>query len=143
MPLPASALPPPLLATDSRRRRSLISLTPLIDVVFILLVFFMLTSSFLNWRAIELNAPGRTAAGITTQDTLLIEIRQDGLRLDGESLGLPALSEQVIARLEQTPDQRIQIRPAPGVALQRAVEVLDRLSAAGAGNLSLIRAAQK
>ncbi len=33
---------------EPRRRRSLISLTPLIDVVFILLVFFMLASSFLG-----------------------------------------------------------------------------------------------
>ena len=32
----------------------LISLTPLIDVVFILLVFFMLASSFLDWRSIDL-----------------------------------------------------------------------------------------
>ena len=44
------------------RRRPLISLTPLIDVVFILLVFFMLASSFLDWRSIDLNAPAQAAA---------------------------------------------------------------------------------
>lgn len=40
-----------LLASKPRRR---ISLTPLIDVVFILLMFFMLTSSFVQWREIDL-----------------------------------------------------------------------------------------
>ncbi|OOC09384.1 ExbD/TolR family protein, partial [Thioalkalivibrio halophilus] len=46
----------PTLDTGRPRRRNLISLTPLIDVVFILLVFFMLASSFLDWRAVELEA---------------------------------------------------------------------------------------
>ena len=49
-------------ATAPSRRR-LISLTPLIDVVFILLIFFMLASSFLDWRAIGLDAPADATAG--------------------------------------------------------------------------------
>jgi biopolymer transport protein ExbD len=37
--------------------RRLISLTPLIDVVFILLVFFMLASSLIKWQAVEMGEP--------------------------------------------------------------------------------------
>ncbi|MEM6945656.1 MAG: biopolymer transporter ExbD, partial [Pseudomonadota bacterium] len=43
---------PPRLANRPRKRLR-ISITPLIDVVFILLVFFMLASSFLDWRSIR------------------------------------------------------------------------------------------
>ena len=50
------------LSDARRRRRSLISLTPLIDVVFILLIFFMLASSFSTEEAIELSMPGSGAA---------------------------------------------------------------------------------
>ncbi len=60
--LPMSAIftpLPSLRAVTDGRRRALISLTPLIDVVFILLVFFMLPSSFLDWRAIDLDPPGQ------------------------------------------------------------------------------------
>lgn len=129
----------PRLAS-SRRRRALISLTPLIDVVFILLVFFMLASSFLDWRAIDLSAPAEAAAGSSMEGVLLVEIRNDGLRLSGESLALEDLVLEIEARVAENPEQRVLVRPAEGVTLQEAVEVLDRVAKAGASDLSLIRA---
>ena len=50
------------LAAAAQKKRPLISLTPLIDVVFILLVFFMLASSFLDWRSIDLSTPAAAEA---------------------------------------------------------------------------------
>ncbi|WP_119166572.1 ExbD/TolR family protein [Algihabitans albus] len=135
----ASAPSPPRLASRASRRRALISLTPLIDVVFILLIFFMLASSFLDWRAIELNAPAQAAAGASVEGALLVEVRSDGLRLSGETVSLDGLATRVAARIETTPDQRVLVRPASGVALQEAVAVLDRLTAAGVSELSLVR----
>ena len=72
------------LGQPQGRRRPLISLTPLIDVVFILLVFFMLASSFLDWRSIDLNAPAQAAAGPAIEGALLVEIHPDRLLLSGE-----------------------------------------------------------
>jgi biopolymer transport protein ExbD len=137
MPLHASA--PPRLATETRRRRSPVSLTPLIDVVFILLVFFMLASSFLDWRAIDLNAPAQAGASASMQGALLVEVRPDGLRLSGETVSLDTLAERVAERLAAKPDQKVLVKPATGVPLQDAVDVLDRLAAAGVAELSLIR----
>ncbi|WP_349369054.1 biopolymer transporter ExbD [Salinarimonas sp.] len=121
------------------RRRALISLTPLIDVVFILLVFFMLTSSFLDWRSIELDAPARAAAGTSVEGALLVEIRPDGVRLAGATVSLETLGERVAARLAAKPEQRVVVEPAPGVSLQEAVRVLDGLAVIGVADLSLIR----
>ena len=117
----------------------MISLTPLIDVVFILLVFFMLASSFLDWRAIDLTAPARASASGRTEGALLVEIRRDGLRLAGEALQEPALLHRVAARLRDEPDQAVLVRPAAGIALQDTVRLLDGLAAAGVTDLSLIR----
>lgn len=122
-----------------RRRRSLISLTPLIDVVFILLVFFMLASSFLDWRSIELSAPATGAPSAGMEGALLVEVRGEGLRLSGRAVTLDQLDERVRERLARRRDQAVFVKPAAGVPLQRAVAVLDRLSAAGVANLSLIR----
>ncbi|MCB1746533.1 MAG: biopolymer transporter ExbD [Gammaproteobacteria bacterium] len=47
---------------DFTPRRSSIGLTALIDVVFILLMFFMLTSSFVRWHAVDLAVPAAAAA---------------------------------------------------------------------------------
>ncbi|MCG8360168.1 MAG: biopolymer transporter ExbD [Kiloniellales bacterium] len=118
----------------------MISLTPLIDVVFILLVFFMLASSFLDWRAIDLNAPAQAAApSASVEGALLVEVRPDSLRLAAERLTLGALTQRIAQRLAVNPDQRVLVKPSRGVALQRTVEVLDRLKAAGVTSMSLIR----
>ena len=144
MPPITSAQPPLLPSSGSsspqrRRRRPLISITPLIDVVFILLVFFMLASSFLDWRSIDLNAPGRAGGEPSMVGALLINVTQDGLRFAGQPITLSELDRHVSSRLEQDPEQRVLVKPAPGVPFQSAVYVLDHLSRAGVIDLSLIR----
>lgn len=137
---PDASAPPSLrLANKGNRRRSPISLTPLIDVVFILLVFFMLASSFLDWRAIDLNAPGKAAASPSLEGAMLVEIRADGLRLSGQTVTLPELAIRLGDKIRKKPEQRVVVRPVSGVVLQDAVVVLDALAAAGVRNLSLIR----
>jgi len=125
-----------------RRRRAVISLTPLIDVVFILLVFFMLASSFLDWRAIDLGTPLRTGAAGTMEGALLVELRAaEGsveIRLAGERLTPEALEARLRSRLERTPEQRVLLRAGRGVALQETVRLLDRLDGLGLHDLALL-----
>ena len=99
----------------------------------------MLASSFLDWRAIDLNAPAEAKARGSMTGALLVEVRTDGLRLAGETVSIDTLTDRVGARMAQNPDQRVLIKPAAGVVLQDAVQVLDRLAAAGVTDLSLIR----
>ncbi|MDN3516666.1 biopolymer transporter ExbD [Aquisalimonas lutea] len=129
----------PRLAGRRARRRPLVSLTPLIDVVFILLVFFMLASSFLDWRAIDLSAPAQASAAGTLEGALLVEVRASDLRVGGETVDADELDRRVGARLEAAPETRVLVRPAPGVDLQRVVSVLDELAAMQPQDLSLIR----
>ena len=132
-------LPSPLLSRPVRRQ-PLISLTPLIDVVFILLIFFMLASSFLDWRAIDLDAPVQAAAAAAAAEgALLIEITPNGLLLAAEPLPLDDLAVRLGERLAVESEQRVLIKPSAGVPLQRTVDVLDRLQAIGVTDLSLIR----
>ncbi|MCA8928411.1 MAG: biopolymer transporter ExbD [Alphaproteobacteria bacterium] len=132
----ASSLPLFRTAPEPRRR-ALIGLTPLIDMVFILLIFFMLASSFQDWRVIPVSAAGPVGGGAGPKGALLVQVRPDGLRLGGHPLGPEALAARVQAQMAAAPDRRVLVEPAPGVPLQAAVAVLDRLAAAGARNLSL------
>jgi biopolymer transport protein ExbD len=126
------------------RRRSLVSLTPLIDVVFILLVFFMLASSFLDWRAIQLDTPSASSGpSDQTSTTLVIGVHANGLRLDGRAATLDTIADRVAKRVAEDPDQRVLIRPAAGVPLQRAVTVLDRMATLGVTNMALSRGASE
>ncbi len=135
---------PPRLPPDGfglrpkRRQRSLISLTPLIDVVFILLIFFMLASSFLDWRSIALGGGARAGGMPAPSGVLLVEVGPQGLRLSGQPVSLEVLAARIGESLRANHGQRVLVRPAAGVTLQSLVVVVDRLTEAGAADLTLI-----
>jgi biopolymer transport protein ExbD len=138
MPMQACAPQPRRLAADPRRRRALISMTPLIDVVFILLIFFMLASSFLNWRIIGLDLPGPGGTPPAASQPLVVEVQADGIVLAGERLDLEGLVERVAPRIAEDPERAVLVRPAAGVPLQDAIRVLDRLGVAGVTAMRLV-----
>lgn len=120
-------------------RRRLIGLTALIDVVFILLVFFMLASSLMNWQAIEMDAPASAAVGTPVIGSWLVRVQPESLDLNAETLSADALAARIATRIGADPTQRILVQPAPGVTLQRLVDILDLLRNAGAVHLTLLR----
>lgn len=120
-------------------RRRLISLTPLIDVVFILLVFFMLASNFNDWRRLSLATPTPGKAGHSAEGALLVRVSAATLDLDARPLTLDELASIVGQRVAARPEQRVRVQAGSEVSVQRLVDVLDRLQAAGAVNLSLHR----
>ncbi len=113
-----------------RCRRPQIPLTSLVDVVFILLFFFMLASRFAQLQAIELNLAAADGGILAPAEvTRLLRLDADGaLRLDGEAVDL----EQLLARLREQPGVHLVVQPAPGVPLQQMVELMDRLRPTGA-----------
>ncbi|WP_282605557.1 biopolymer transporter ExbD [Pelagibius sp. Alg239-R121] len=118
----------------------LIALTPLIDVVFILLVFFMLASSFLDWRAVDLRLSAGSGTASTEDKVLVIHILVDGsITLDNNSVTARELEQQVAAELAEKASVPVIVRPEAGVELQRAINLLDLLKRAGAANVSLSR----
>ena len=120
-------------------RRRIISLTPLIDVVFILLVFFMLASSFFDWRTIEMGV-AKAGGGSGMKGALLVEVNADGVRLSGRTMDDAALLETLRARFAEDPQQRVLIKPADGVRLQKAVDLVDRIAGAGGKQISFVSA---
>ena len=100
----------------------------------------MLASSFHDWRHIALQTPAGVASGSAMTGVLLVEVRSDSVRLAGRTLSLDALVEAVAGQLVAAPDRRVLVAPDEGVSLQRTVAVLDRLAAAGATDLALVRA---
>jgi len=107
-----------------------VPLTPLVDVVFILLVFFMLASSFLDWRVRPVAVAG-PAAGSVSEGAVLVDLGAVDVRLSGEAMGLEAVGPRLAALLADRPGTRVLVRPAEGVTMDRTVALLDRLAAAG------------
>ena len=130
----------PFRPRNRPRRYARVSLTPLIDVVFILLVFFMLASSFVDWRALSLSAAGGGAAAPTMKGAFLVDVGPGGaLRLAGAPIGQGAL----LKRLGTAPDRRVLLRPIGGVAVQPLVDLIDRLEGAGVARVALLPAPEE
>jgi biopolymer transport protein ExbD len=116
---------------DSAHRSRAPSLTPLIDVVFILLVFFMLVSSFVEWRTVAVDTPPPVSMGAAEEasEALRLQVFPAGrLVLDGEAATLDAVESHV----RSLPAPTVAVMPMDGLKLQGLVTVLDRLAAAGA-----------
>lgn len=128
---------PPL--SDRARPPLRISLTPLIDVVFILLVFFMLATNFLDWRAIRLGSASAGPGGTMT-GALLVEVTPQGPRLAGAAVSLEALDARLAQAAGADPAPRVLVMPRGGVTTAALVAMLDRLDAAGVTRITLVEA---
>ena len=119
------------------RRKHTISLTPLIDVVFILLVFFMLATSFTDWRPIGL-ATGTSAAAPGQTPPAVVRVDVDGnLRYQQQVMAAPALAAQLKSARDRDEISAVIVQPDAEASLDVAVGALDSLSGAGVMPLSL------
>ena len=117
-----------------------ITLTPLIDVVFILLIFFMLASSFIDWRALDLRLAGGSDTTQSAGKALLVVMSPHGvLKVAGQVKSLEQALEAVRTGIAETPDLSIILRPDPEVTLQEALDLMDNFKAAGAKDIALAR----
>ena len=121
------------LPTRPQRRRP--SLTPMIDVVFLLLVFFMLAARFGAPLAQPLHLAGPSSAAPWQGPPRLVTIRPDQTLLNGLPVAdLPA----ALAPLMQGPTDTIILRSQDGAEVQRLVDTLTALRAAGMTNLAVV-----
>ena len=119
-----------------RRKRS-VSLTPLIDVVFNLLLFFMLASSLAKWSGLEL-ATGSEAASNEDIPAADVYLLGDGeLRYDERTYPLEALAAQLTEDLNDERISSVILRAEDGVRLSELIDSFDQLGHAGIQALAL------
>lgn len=127
------------MLTESRKRqtRASIDLSPLIDVVFLLLLFFAVTTTFLEQSGMELELPESSTAESAPQTAIVVEVSSDGsVRLDGEQVSIAEL-EQRVAALPPEERARITVRADRALELGLAVQVIDALRRGGAEGITL------
>lgn len=112
-------------------------MTSLIDVIFLLLLFFMLTSTFTRFSEIQLSAAGAGASAPSSgTPPLFLQLGAESLSLNGTSLSLPALPTEIIA---QHPDATtLLVSAADDVSSQRLVDLLVALAPLSALSLTVL-----
>lgn len=116
-----------------------LNLTPLIDVVFLLLIFFMLTSNFIRDEMIPLALPTAETGHPLTGETLQVVLDNQGrILIDQEAIAPTALEEILRQKLHLLAEKRVQLRGDQTVSLGLTVEVLDAARKAGAEGVDII-----
>jgi len=120
------------------RIRSHLDIAPLIDVVFLLLVFFMLTSTFMTPEAIDLTLPESSSAVPLEQTPISVVLTAQGkITLNGDTLPLQHLRDAVATLVQHDDDRAITLKSDASTSVQQLLEVMDELRAAGASNIAL------
>lgn len=115
-----------------------LDLTPMIDVVFLLLIFFLLTSIF-SQPSIPLDLPKAKNARLQEEQEVTVSVRRDGtLLLNNVELTLAELAPALRMKYSGYEQRGLNLRSDRGVPFGRVVEVMDVAKQAGAEAISVV-----
>lgn len=113
-------------------------LTALIDIVFLLLIYFLLTTNFMVDEGITIRLPQAKASKPQTEQTITVYVDRDGRSyLDNREIATSELFKRLKEMIGDRKDKLVVVRADRGVILNKAVKVMDVAKAAGAGRLCL------
>ena len=120
-----------------RDRRSFekpeVMIIPMIDIMFFLLVFFMISTLYMvNLKTVDVNMPKAQSAETQMNVTYLVTMKKDGaLFLEDRTLGLRVLIEHAKAESARNPRFAVVVRADEGIDYGKVVALLDDFRAAG------------
>jgi biopolymer transport protein ExbD len=119
-----------------RKRSVILNVTSLIDVLFLLLIFFMISTSFLATPAIKLELPKAKHADVVRQKPVVIYIDPEGaIFLNDEPVRISLLEAALADKLEGSEEKTVVLKADSRVSHGRVVEVMDLVKGAGAKRL--------
>lgn len=115
-----------------------IDISPLIDVVFLLLIFFIVTTVFVKETGVEVSKPRAATSEDLERQAILIAVTAEGrVWQGGREIGRDGVRTVVAALLEETPETPVIIRADAATPTQATVDVIDSAKLAGAASVSL------
>jgi biopolymer transport protein ExbD len=133
----------PLHSLQSEEDVQNIDMTPLIDMVFILLIFFIVTTVFVKDKGMDIDRPSQSSTGKVEKESLLIAITADGqIRADGNEIHINSLRAYVASRLK-TKDEPVVILADRNSPVYLLADVMDECRLAGSRRISLATEEEK
>jgi biopolymer transport protein ExbD len=113
-------------------------LTSLIDIVFLLLIYFLLTTNFIVEEGIKIQLPHATASAPQIKQEITVYVDREGDAYIGDQkIPIDHLYALLKEKIGNDPDRLVIIKADKTVILNKAVKVMDIAKAAGAARLSL------
>jgi len=115
-----------------------IDLTPMLDVVFILLIFFIVTSVFVTEAGIEVTKPEASTAESKAKDLILIAVTADGeIWIDGEAVDPRFIRARFELRLAESPNSSVVIQGDQAAQNEHVMSILRAARDAQIANVSI------
>lgn len=128
---------PSQLAKDEEDNE--INLTPMLDVVFIMLIFFIVTASFIKEAGLDVNRPDVPETNEPTDNpSILVNLTDlNEIRIDGRIIDPRAVRANIERLHAEEPDAPVVIRPHTKSKNELLIIVMDAARQAGVYNISL------
>jgi len=115
-----------------------VNLTPMLDVVFILLIFFIVTASFIRESGIDLNRPDSPAPTVAADESIFIAIDDDDrIWMDRRLIDPRAVRANIERKRAEKPDADVVIQAHKQSSNSTLVKVMDASRLAGAYGISI------
>ncbi len=120
-----------------------INVTPLVDVMLVLLIIFMVTAPMMQ-EGINVDLPPATGAPLAKdqhQEDVVISVPDpDKILINESPIQADKLAEKILDALKDRPARDVYLRAGGNVPYGRVIEIMDTLKAAGVSNLGMITA---
>lgn len=115
-----------------------IDMTPMLDVVFIMLIFFIVTTSFVKESGIEVNRPSAQTSEQQSRGNIMIAIRPNGeIWMDKRAVDIRAVRANVERMRAENPEGTVVVMADKDSATGVLVEVMDQVRLGGVSNVSI------
>ena len=126
------------ISAASREEESEINLTPMLDVVFIMLIFFIVTANFIKEPGLEVNRPDSDTSEIQENAAILIAIgNNDEIYMDGRRIDVRQVKANVLKLLADNPQGSVVIQADEAASADAIIQVMDGARDAGVFDISL------
>ena len=115
-----------------------LNLTPMLDVVFILLIFFIVTANFIKEPGLEVNRPDSDTSEIQENAAILIAIgSNDEIYMDGRRIDVRQVKANVLKLLADNPQGTVVVQADETASADAIIQVMDGARDAGVYDISL------
>lgn len=124
--------------TTRSRQNVAVDIAPLMDMVFILLIFFIVTSTFNRETGVEVNKPTAQSASDLDKKTIMIAVTREGtIHVDERQVELGSLKDILKGMLAKSEEREVVLIADQKSMTGRLVEVMDACNLAGAKKISV------
>lgn len=125
-------------ARKAKKRSIELNMAPLIDMVFILLIFFLVTTSFVKETGVDVNRPTAATATLREKANILVGVTKDNrIFMDKREIDIRAVRANVERALAENPEASVVIVADRDSRTGVTIKVMDGCRLAGAKNVSV------